>query len=112
MGYLPSAAVVVLLVMGFVFFGGINSSGMAGLFKVGLIFVNSSGMAGLFKVGLIFATIFVGGYLAFTDMGGLSGMHEAFPELPWFSMFGIGADHALFNLFSMIVGVVSRPCVV
>lgn len=91
LGYLPSAAVVVLLVMGFVFFGGINSSGMAGLFKV----------------GLIFATIFVGGYLAFTDMGGLSGMHEAFPELPWFSMFGIGADHALFNLFSMIVGVVS-----
>ena len=64
-------------------------------------------MAGLFKVGLIFATIFVGGYLAFTDMGGLSGMHEVFPELPWFSMFGIGADHALFNLFSMIVGVVS-----
>ena len=64
-------------------------------------------MAGLFKVGLIFATIFVGGYLAFTDMGGLNGMHEAFPELPWFSMFGIGADHALFNLFSMIVGVVS-----
>ena len=51
-----------LLVMGFVFFGGINSSGMAGLFKV----------------GLIFATIFVGGYLAFTDMGGLSGMHELF----------------------------------
>lgn len=89
--FFASAVVVVMLVTGFVFFGGITSSGMAGLFKV----------------GLIFATIFLGGFLAFNDMGGLSGMHEAFPELPWFSMFGIGADHALFNLFSMIVGVIS-----
>lgn len=89
--FFASAVVVVLLVMGFVFFGGINSSGMAGLFKV----------------GLIFGTIFFGGFLAFNNMGGLAGMHKAFPELPWFSMFGIGADHALFNLFSMIVGVVS-----
>ena len=89
--FLPSAVIVVLLVMGFVFFGGINSSGMAGLFKI----------------CLIFATIFLGGFLAFNDMGGLGGMHESFPELPWFSLFGIGAEHALFNLLSMIVGVIS-----
>ncbi len=89
--FLPSAVIVVLLVTGFVFFGGINSSGMAGLFKV----------------FLIFSTVFVGGALAYSNMGGLEGMHKAFPELPWFSLLGIGAENALFNLFSMIVGVIS-----
>ncbi len=89
--FLPSAVIVVLLVAGFVFFGGINSSGMAGLFKI----------------ILIFATIFVGGFLAFASMGGFAGMHRSFPDLPWFSLFGIGTEHALFNLISMIVGVIS-----
>lgn len=91
LGFFPTAVIVVLLVTGFVFFGGINSSGLAGLFKI----------------FLIFATVFVGGFLAFNDMGGLTGMHESFPELPWFSLLGIGIDHSLFNLLSMIVGVVS-----
>ena len=86
-----SAALILLITAGFVFFGGISRSGMAGIMKI--VFV--------------FASIFVGGVLAFFEMGGSAGLTAAFPAHPWFSLFGRGMEDGLFSLCSMIVGVIS-----
>ena len=86
-----SAALILLITAGFVFFGGISGSGMAGIMKI--VFV--------------FASIFVGGVLAFFEMGGSAGLTAVFPAHPWFSLFGRGMEDGLFSLCSMIVGVIS-----
>lgn len=86
-----SAFLILLITAGFVFFGGISGSGMAGIIKI----------------CLIFGSIFVGGILAFFDMGAWSGLTAAFPAHPWFSLFGRGVEDGLVSLCSMIVGVIS-----
>ena len=88
---LVSACLILLITAGFVFFGGISSSGLAGILKI----------------LLIFASIFVGGYLAYSDMGGIQGMAQIFPARPWFSLFGRGVEDGLFSLGAMLVGVIS-----
>ena len=89
---LPVAACFILLVTaGFVFFGGISGSGLAGILKI----------------LLIFASIFVGGALAYSDLGGVSGLAQTFPAKPWLSLFGAGVENGLFSLGAMIVGVIS-----
>ncbi len=82
---------IVLITAGFVFFGGISGSGMAGIIKI----------------CLIFCTIFVGGFLSFTEMGSWQGLQATFPAHPWFSLFGRGVEDGLVSLASMIVGVIS-----
>ena len=86
-----AAAIVIAVTLLLVFFGGLSSSGMAGIFKI----------------TLIFASIFVGGLLAYSDMGGYAGMRAVLPEQPWFSLFGRGVGDGLFSLGAMIVGVIS-----
>lgn len=86
-----AAGVIILVTAALVFFGGLSSSGMAGIFKI----------------MLIFASIFVGGLLAYNDMGGYTGIRAVFPEQPWFSLFGRGLGDGLFSLGAMIVGVIS-----
>ena len=86
-----AAGVIILVTAALVFFGGLSSSGMAGIFKI----------------MLIFASIFVGGFLAYSDMGGYAGIRAVFPEQPWFSLFGRGLSDGLFSLGAMIVGVIS-----
>lgn len=86
-----SAMLILVITAGFVFFGGISGSGMAGIIKI----------------VLIFASIFVGGILAFCNMGGSAGLAAALPAQPWFSLFGRGVEDGLFSLCSMIVGVIS-----
>lgn len=86
-----AAGVIILVTAALVFFGGLSSSGMAGIFKI----------------MLIFASIFVGGLLAYNDMGGYDGMRAVLPEQPWFSLFGRGLGDGLFSLGAMIVGVIS-----
>lgn len=86
-----AAGVIILVTAALVFFGGLSSSGMAGIFKI----------------MLIFASIFVGGFLAYSDMGGYTGMRAVFSEQPWFSLFGRGVGDGLFSLGAMIVGVIS-----
>lgn len=86
-----AAGVIILVTAALVFFGGLSSSGMAGIFKI----------------MLIFASIFVGGFLAYSDMGGYAGMRAVLPEQPWFSLFGRGVGDGLFSLGAMIVGVIS-----
>ena len=86
-----SALLILLITAGFVFFGGISGSGMAGIIKI----------------ILIFASIFVGGVLAYGDLGGSAGLMAALPAQPWFTLFGRGVEDGLFSLCSMIVGVIS-----
>ncbi|MBR6510949.1 MAG: sodium:solute symporter family protein [Phascolarctobacterium sp.] len=86
-----SAAIVLLLTVAIVFFGGISGAGMAGLLKI----------------LLIFSTIFLGGIISFMDLGQWQGLKATFPEYPWFSLFGRGVEDGLFSLVSMIVGVIS-----
>ena len=88
---LAAAAAVILITTALVFFGGLSSSGLAGIFKI----------------VLIFASIFVGGLLAYSDMGGYAGLAQVFPAQPWFSLFGRGVGDGLFSLGAMIVGVIS-----
>ena len=64
-------------------------------------------MAGIFKIVLIFASIFVGGLLAYADMGHWQGLTQSFAAYPWFSLFGRGVEDGLVSLGSMIVGVIS-----
>ena len=89
--YVYAAGILMAVVMGLVFFGGISGGGMAGIIKI----------------ALIFATIFVGGVLAYGDLGGWQGVEAAFPAYPWFSLFGRGVEDGLFSLASMVVGVIS-----
>ena len=86
-----SALLILLITVGFVFFGGISGSGMAGIIKI----------------ILFFASIFVGGVLAYGKLGGSAGLTAALPAQPWFSLFGRGVEDGLFSLCSMIVGVIS-----
>ena len=86
-----SALLILLITAGFVFLGGISGSGMAGIIKI----------------ILIFASIFVGGVLAYGDLGGSAGLTAALPAQPWFTLFGRGVEDGLFSLCSMIVGVIS-----
>ena len=86
-----SACFILLITAGFVFLGGISGSGMAGILKI----------------LLIFASIFVGGYFAYSDMGGMKGLAQVFPARPWFSLFGRGVEDGLFSLGAMLVGVIS-----
>lgn len=88
---LVAAVLIVLITAGFVFFGGLSSSGMAGILKI----------------ILIFASIFAGGILAYSNLGGFAGLEHKFPAFPWFSLFGQGLENGLFSLASMIVGVIS-----
>ena len=69
--------------------------------------LSSSGMAGIFKIVLIFASIFVGGVMAYADMGHWQGLTQSFAAYPWFSLFGRGVEDGLVSLGSMIVGVIS-----
>ncbi len=86
-----AAVIIVVITAGLVFFGGISGSGMAGLFKI----------------VLIFASIFVGGVYAYYFCGTYKGIEQAFPAFPWFSLFGRGLEDGLVSLGSMIVGVIS-----
>ncbi len=89
--FLVSALILLVIVLGLVFFGGIAGGGLAGLLK--LLF--------------IYAAVFAGGFAAYEGMGGLTGLCAAFPPLPWFSLCGAGIEGALLNFASLLVGIVS-----
>lgn len=90
-GLKTAAAIIIAIVAGFVFFGGISSSGLAGIFKI----------------LLIFGTIFVGGIVAYNELGQWNGIAHVFPAHPWFSLFGRGIEDGLYSSAAMIVGVIS-----
>lgn len=88
-GVSPIAASVILVVLvaGYTFFGGMKSAGIGGILKM----------------IIIWCSIFIGGFFAFETMEE-TGSFSLLPDQA-FSLFGIGVEPALGNLFSVIVGV-------
>jgi len=88
----PAAAIIAVLVMiVYVVFGGVWSTGLVGSLKVGLLTLS------MVAVGL----------LALRLGGGWPGYRTTFPAYPWFSLFGRGIGPDLAAGFSLIVGVLS-----
>ncbi len=85
-----SALVIVLLVIGYVAFGGMKGAGVAGLFKLVVIWL----------------TLFAAGAVAVVFLAGQPELSTRFPAFPWFSLFGRGGAQTLGNLFSLIVGII------
>lgn len=88
---LSSAVIITAVVLASVLFGGISGSGIGGLIKI----------------VLICGTVVVAGIYAYNDLGGLAGIEDTFPATPWLSLFSGGSEKVIYNLASMIVGVIS-----
>ena len=87
---LTAIVCIISSVLALVYFGGISSSGVAGLFKMALIFL----------------TIFVAGYQAFANLGHLTGVQATYSEYYWLSLGGKNWGANLTNFFCLIVGVI------
>ncbi len=85
-----SAGLIVLLVVGYVAFGGMRGAGVAGLFKLVVIWL----------------TLFAAGVVALAQLAALPDAAARFPAFPWFSLFGRGPWQTWGNLFSLIVGII------
>ena len=86
-----AAVLVLVIVTGIVYKGGISGSALSGLLKM----------------AIIFGTVFVGAVQALGELGGFGGVLRAFPEAHWYSLFGRGVEAGLYNLVAMIAGVIS-----
>lgn len=85
-----AAAVILVLVIGYILLGGLQGAGLSGLLKVGILYI----------------TLLVAGSSAFSSLRELPVLSEAFPDYPWFSLFANGVEGALLNLFSLITGII------
>ena len=86
-----ATAIGIVLVLGYVFFGGVWGTGLVGVAKLGLLYI---------------ATIACG-VIAYNLVGGYAGLAEKFTYQPWFSLFGRGINLDAAAGFSLIVGVLS-----
>jgi len=86
-----AAGVGVLLVLAYVMFGG----------------VWGTGLVGVVKLLLLYGCVIVCGAIAYSQVGGASGLMSKFPAYPWFSLFGRGLSLDLAAGFSLLVGVLS-----
>lgn len=86
-----AAGLTVILVVCYVFFGG----------------VMGTGIVGSVKLVLIYGSLILTGVLAYTKAGGLAGLTQSFPPFPWFSPFGRGPAVDVAAGFSVVVGVLS-----
>lgn len=84
-----AALLLILLVSAYVFFGGIRSAGVGGIFKMLVIWI----------------TLCLAGYSAYDAIRTRPevAVHLADPQ--WFSMLGAGFDTTLANLLSLVVGI-------
>lgn len=85
------ALIAIILVICYVFFGGLKGAGMTGIAK--LI--------------LLYGSLIVIGVLAYVKVGGITGLSHGLPAFPYFSLFGSGYSVGLAAGFSVIVGVIS-----
>jgi SSS family solute:Na+ symporter len=90
-GPLPAACIGVLLVLAYVMFGGLWGTGLVGVVKLLLLYLCAIAC----------------GWVAYSMVGGASGLAAKFPFHPWFSLFGRGVDKDLAAGFSLLVGVIS-----
>ena len=88
---LTAALVATAVIILYVVFGGIWSTGLVGSFKVILLYLS----------------MIVVGVLAYALGGGWSGFTATFEAYPWVSLFGRGLGPDTAAAFSMIVGVIS-----
>lgn len=85
-----AACVLAALAAAYVFFGGMKGVGVAGLLKVGIVWI----------------TLFVAGWVAFASLRGTPDLGAAFPDYPWFRMLWGGGWRVLGNVCSLAVGIV------
>jgi len=90
-GFTPwqAAVITVFLVAVYVFWGGMQGTGLSGLLKIAIIYV----------------TLFTAGWYAFQSLQQLPSLETAFPSPMWFSLVG-DMWGSLGNVFSLIVGIV------
>jgi len=86
-----AALVAIVLIICYVSFGGAMSTGIVGTVKM---------------IVLMLALILTGS-LAYQNMGGFTGLGDAFPTYPWFSLFGRGYATDIAAGFALVVGVLS-----
>lgn len=96
LSFYSTAALIVFLVLSFVFFGGIKGSGAGGLVKLCLVSIS----------------IVAGGIWAFYDMGYISGMKQIFAFDPWLNLYSAGVVDGIYNLTCMFIGVLSTQAYV
>lgn len=82
-----SSVVLILLVIGYTFFGGMKSAAIGGILKMGIIWF----------------ALFIAGFEAFQAIYGTAAWDNMAPSE--FSLFGRGFEPSIANLFSVIVGV-------
>ena len=85
---LAATSIVILLIIAYVFFGG----------------VWGTGLVGVLKTVMMFATLGAVGVAAYNGMDGWGGYQAAFPAAPWFSLFGRGVWVDVASGLSLIVG--------
>ena len=85
-----AAALQALLVLAYVFFGGMKTAGVGGILKM----------------AVIWASLFIAGFSAFSLLHNSPEMMTALPDYPWYSLVGAGTANAMSNLFSLIVGII------
>lgn len=88
---IPSILLTAFIILGAVWGGGINGAGLVGILKT----------------VLVYGTLSVGGYGAYTMLGGIDGMCELFPIMPWLRMDGIGTWKAIGDLIALVVGILT-----
>ncbi len=88
---LSATVIGIILVLGYVFFGGVWGTGLVGVAKLALLYI---------------ATIICGA-MAYVMVGGIGGLTEKFTYLPWFSLFGRSFNLDAAAGFSLLVGVLS-----
>lgn len=84
-----AAIITVFLVAVYVFWGGMQGTGLSGLMKIVIIYV----------------TLFAAGWYAFQSLRQLPSLETAFPSPMWFSLVG-DVWGSLGNVFSLVVGIV------
>ena len=85
-----AAALQAILVLAYVFFGGMKTAGVGGILKM----------------AVIWASLFFAGFSAFWLLHTDAAISTALPDFPWYSLVGAGTANAAANLFSLIVGII------
>lgn len=86
-----SAGIVAILILGYVFFGGIWGTGLVGIIKTVLIYI----------------TLLATAIITYSGMGGMEGFLHSFPVQPWFNIFGRGVWVDAASALSLLVGTLS-----
>ncbi|RAI40975.1 sodium:solute symporter family protein [Rhodoplanes roseus] len=85
-----AAAVLVVLVLAYGMFGGLKGAGVSGILKMAVLWL----------------TLWIAGGYAGLSLAAMPDFDTLFPAFPWFSLWGRGTGETLYNLMSLIVGVV------